>query len=118
MLKFKRISFDLETGRVLDDASSLECLGGGGGKGGGGGGGTVYIPQPAPAVTPPAPPPAAPATFVSPVTESAYKDAGELASEEALKVKEAKRKGAKSLQISLTDNTTATSDAAKAVGTV
>lgn len=108
MLKFKRISFDLETGRVLDDASSLECLGGGGGKGGSA---PVYIPQPAPAVTPPAPPPAvAEATFVS--------SAGDLESEEALKVKEAKKKGAKSLQIPLTDNTTATSDAAKAVGTV
>lgn len=109
MLKFKRISFDLETGRVLDDASSLECLGGGKG---GGGGGTVYVPQPAPAVTPPAPPPAAvsEATFIS--------STGDLESEEALKVKEAKKKGAKSLQIPLTDNTTATSDAAKAVGTV
>lgn len=117
-MQFYKIRFDYETGNIIDDCNSLECLGGGGGKGGGG---TVYIPQPAPAVTPPAPPPPAPeppATFVSPVTESAYKDAGELASEKALKVKEAKRKGAKSLQIPLTDNTTATSDAAKAVGTV
>ena len=115
-MRFYKIRFDYETGNIIDDCNSLECLGGGGGKGGGG---TVYVPQPAPAVTQPAPPPPAPqATFVSPVTESAYKDAGELASEEALKVKEAKRKGVKSLQIPLTDNTTATSDAAKVVGTV
>ena len=115
MLKFKRIEFDLDTGRILDDASSLECLGGGKG-----GGGTVYVPQPTPAPTPeaPPPPPAPEATFVSPVTESAYKDAGELASEEALKVKEAKRKGAKSLQIPLTDSTAAITDADKVVGTV
>lgn len=114
-MQFYKIRFDYETGNIIDDCNSLECLGGGGK----GGGGTVYVPQPSPAVTPPAPPAPAPqATFVSPVTESAYKDAGELASEEALKVKEAKRKGAKSLQIPLTDNTTATSDAAKVVGTV
>lgn len=107
-MQFYKIRFDYETGNIIDDCNSLECLGGGGGKGGGG---TVYIPQPAPAVTPPAPPPAvAEATFVS--------SAGDLESEEALKVKEAKKKGAKSLQIPLTDNTTATSDAAKAVGTV
>ena len=115
-MQFYKIRFDYETGNIIDDCNSLECLGGGKG-----GGGTVYIPQPAPAVTQPAPPPPAPeppATFVSPVTEAAYKDAGELATEEALKVKDAKRKGAKSLQIPLTDNTTATSDAAKAVGTV
>ena len=117
-MQFYKIRFDYETGNIIDDCNSLECLGGGGK---GGKSSPVYIPQPAPAVTQPAPPPPAPeppATFVSPVTESAYKDAGELASEEALKVKEAKRKGAKSLQIPLTDNTTATSDAAKAVGTV
>lgn len=104
-MQFYKIRFDYETGNIIDDCNSLECLGGGGGKGRAA---PVYIPQPAPAVTPPAPPPAPepPATFVSPVTE------------EALKVKEAKRKGAKSLQIPLTDNTTATSDAAKAVGTV
>lgn len=106
-MQFYKIRFDYETGNIIDDCNSLECLGGGGK----GGGGTVYVPQPAPAVTPPAPPPAvAEATFVS--------SAGDLESEEALKVKEAKKKGAKSLQIPLTDNTTATSDAAKAVGTV
>ena len=114
-MQFYKIRFDYETGNIIDDCNSLECLGGGGK----GGGGTVYIPQPAPAVTPPAPPAPAPsATFVSPATEAAYKDAGDLENEEALKVKEAKRKGAKSLQIPLTDNTTATSDAAKVVGTV
>lgn len=107
-MQFYKIRFDYETGNIIDDCNSLECLGGGGGKGGSA---PVYIPQPAPAVTPPAPPPAvAEATFVS--------SAGDLESEEALKVKEAKKKGAKSLQIPLTDNTTATSDAAKAVGTV
>lgn len=107
-MQFYKIRFDYETGNIIDDCNSLECLGGGGGKGGGG---VVYVPQPAPAVTPPAPPPAvAEATFVS--------SAKDLESEEALKVKEAKKKGAKSLQIPLTDNTTATSDAAKVVGTV
>lgn len=95
MLKFKRIEFDLDTGRILDDASSLECLGGGKG------GGTVYVPQPTPAPTPPAPPPPAEAaTF-------------ETASDTANKL-EANKKGAKSLQIPLTSNT----DADKAVGTV
>ena len=106
MLKFKRISFDLETGRVLDDASSLECLGGGKG-----GGGTVYVPQPMPAVTPAAPPP--------PVAQaSMFETADDITSEEALNKKEANKKGAKSLQIPLTDSTAATTDADKAVGTV
>ena len=98
MLKFKRIKFDLETGRVLDDASSLECLGGGKG------GGTVYVPQPTAAETPPPPPPVAQAaTFET--AEDINKD-------------DANKKGAKSLQIPLTDSTAATTDAAKAVGTV
>lgn len=97
MLKFKRIEFDLETGRVLDDASSLECLGGGKG------GGTVYVPQPTPAPTPEAPPPPAEvATFKTAATDNN---------------KEANKKGAKSLQIPLTDSSTIT-DADKAVGTV
>ena len=110
MIRFKRIMFDLETGRVLDDASSLDCLEGGGGKGGGGGK-TVYVPQPvaAPTPTPPPPPPAQASTFET---------ADDVNSEETLNKKEANKKGAKSLQIPLIDNTTATTDADKAVGTV
>lgn len=98
MIKFKRIEFDLETGRILDDASSLECLGGGKG-----GGGTVYVPQPTPAPTPP-PPPAEAATF----------ETADVTGQEAANMKEANKKGAKSLQIPLTGST----DADKAVGTV
>ena len=109
MIRFKRIKFDLETGRVLDDASSLDCLEGGGGKGGGGG--TVYVPQPvaAPTPTPPPPPPSQASTFET---------ADDVNSEETINKKEANKKGAKSLQIPLIDNTTATTDADKAVGTV
>ena len=94
MLKFKRIEFDLETGRILDDASSLECLGGGKG------GGPVYVPQPKAAPTPEAPPPPAEAATFEPA-ENENKT-------------EANKKGAKSLQIPLAGNT----DADKAVGTV
>jgi hypothetical protein len=100
MLKFKRIEFDLETGRVLDDASSLECLGGGKG------GGTVYVPQPTPAPTPPAPPP--------PAEAATFETASDVSSQETADKLEANKKGAKSLQIPLTGNT----DADKAVGTV
>lgn len=104
MLKFKRIKFDLETGRVLDDASSLECLGGGKG------GGVVYVPQPTAAETPAAPPPVAQA--------ATFETAEDVTSEETLNKKEANKKGAKSLQIPLTDSIAATTDADKAVGTV
>ena len=104
MLQFKRIEFDLETGRILDDASSLECLGGGKG------GGTVYVPQPTAAETPPPPPPAAQA--------ATFETADDVTSEETINKKEANKKGAKSLQIPLTDSTAATTDADKAVGTV
>ena len=107
MIRFKRIMFDLETGRVLDDASSLECLEGGGGKGGGK---TVYVPQPVAAETPAAPPPAAQA--------ATFETADDITSEETINKKEANKKGAKSLQIPLTDSTAATTDADKAVGTV
>ena len=100
MLKFKRIEFDLETGRILDDASSLECLGGGKG----GGGKTVYVPQPTPVQAPQAPPPAEEATF----------ETADVSGEEAANMKEANKKGAKSLQIPLTNS----ADAGKAVGTV
>ena len=106
MIKFKRIEFDLETGRILDDASSLECLGGGGGKGGG----TVYVPQPQAAQTPVAPPPVAQAAM--------FETADDVTTEETINKKEANKKGAKSLQIPLTDSTAATTDADKAVGTV
>ena len=108
MLKFKRIRFDLETGRILDDASSLECLGGGGK---GGGGQTVYVPQPVAAPTPIPPPP-------PPAQASTFETADDINSEETLNKKEANKKGAKSLQIPLTDSTAATTDADKAVGTV
>ena len=108
MIRFKRIMFDLETGRVLDDASSLDCLEGGGGKGGGGK--TVYVPQPVAAPTPTPPPP--------PAQASTFETADDANSEETINKKEANKKGAKSLQIPLIDNTTATTDADKAVGTV
>lgn len=105
-MQFYKIRFDYETGNIIDDCNSLECLGGGGK----GGGGTVYIPQPAPAVTPPPPPP--------PAQAATFETADDVSSEETFNKKEANKKGAKSLQIPLTDNTTATSDAAKVVGTV
>ena len=79
-------------------------------KGKGGGSSTPQqIYMPAPAVTTPAP---------APVTEAVTQDTAATPEEEAKKLKEANKAGAKSLQIPLTGSTTAVSDAAKAVGTV
>lgn len=87
------------------------------GKGGGVGGmkERIYMPAPAAAATPtvftPAPAPA-------PVTEAVTQDTAATPEEEAKKLKEANKAGAKSLQIPLTGSTTAVSDATKAVGTL
>ena len=99
-MQFYKIRFDYETGNIIDDCNSLECLGGGGK----GGGGTVYVPQPTASETP-APPPTAAQAATFETAEDINKD-------------DANKKGAKSLQIPLTDSTAATTDAAKAVGTV
>ena len=88
-------------------------------KGKGGGGSSkpqvVYMPAPAavsaPAVSTPAPAPA-------PVQEAVTQDTAATPEEEAKKLKEANKSGAKSLQIPLTGVTSAVSDATKAVGTV
>ena len=68
----------------------------------------IYMPAPA-AVSTPAP---------APVTEAVTQDTAATPEEEAKKLKEANKAGAKSLQIPLTGSTTAISDATKAVGTV
>ena len=95
-----------EYGMVISDELDLKFYGGGKG----GGGGPVYIPQPAPAaVSTPAP---------APVTEAVTQDTAATPEEEAKKLKEANKAGAKSLQIPLTGSTNAVSDAAKAVGTI
>lgn len=83
---------------------------GGGGKGGGGKTQKIYMPAPA-AVSTPAPAPA-------PITEAVTQDVAATPEEEAKKLKEANKSGAKSLQIPLTGSTSAVSDAAKSVGTV
>ena len=75
---------------------------------GGGGMQPIYMPAPA-AVSTPAP---------APVTEEATQDTAATPEEEAKKLKEANKAGAKSLQIPLTGSTNAISDATKAVGTV
>ena len=74
----------------------------------------IYMPAPAaiaPAVSTPAPAPA-------PVQEATTQDTAATPEEEAKKLKEANKAGAKSLQIPLTGSTNAVSDAAKAVGTI
>ena len=81
----------------------------GGGKGGGGKIQKIYTPAPA-AVSTPAP--------AAPATEAVTQDTAATPEEEAKKLKEANKSGAKSLQIPLTGVTSAVSDAAKAVGTV
>ena len=94
-----------EYGMVISDELDFKFYGGGGSY-------PVYIPQPAPAaVTTPAPAPA-------PVTEAVTQDVAATPEEEAKKLKEANKSGAKSLQIPLTGSTSGVSDATKAVGTM
>lgn len=97
-----------EYGMLVPNELELKFYGGGGGKGGGSSTPqTIYMP--APAVTTPAP---------APVTEAVTQDTAATPEEEAKKLKEANKAGAKSLQIPLTGSTNAVSDAAKAVGTI
>lgn len=79
------------------------------GKGGGSKPQKIYMPAPAQVQAAPAP---------SPATEAVTQDTAATPEEEAKKLKEANKSGAKSLQIPLTGVTSAVSDAAKAVGTV
>ena len=103
-----------EYGIVISDELDFKFYGGGG-KGGGGGTKTVYMPAPATkAVAQPAPVAPAPA----PVTEAVTQDTAATPEEEAKKLKEANKSGAKSLQIPLTGVTAGVSDATKAVGTI
>ena len=85
-------------------------------KGKGGGGSSrpeiVYMPAPAaatPSVSTPAP---------APVLEAVTQDTAATPEEEAKKLKEANKAGAKSLQIPLTGTSSGVSDATKAVGTI
>lgn len=97
-----------EYGMLVPNELDLKFYGGGGK--GGGASQPIYIPQPAPAaVSTPAP---------APVTEAVTQDTAATPEEEAKKLKEANKAGAKSLQIPLTGSTNAVSDAAKAVGTI
>ena len=97
-----------EYGMVISDELDLKFYGGGGK--GGGASQPIYIPQPAPAaVTTPAP---------APVTEAVTQDTAATPEEEAKKLKEANKAGAKSLQIPLTGASSGVSDATKAVGTI
>ena len=96
-----------EYGMLLPNELELKFYGGGGGKGGGGQ--TVYVPQPAASTVMKAP--------AAPATEAVTQDIAVTPEEEAKKLKEANKSGAKSLQIPLTGNTS-TSDATKAVGTI
>ena len=96
-----------EFGLIKSDELDLKFYGGG--KGGGGRSTPQTIYMPAPAVTTPAP---------APVTEAVTQDTAATPEEEAKKLKEANKAGAKSLQIPLTGSTNAVSDAAKAVGTI
>ena len=98
-----------EYGMLVPNELELKFYGGGGGKGGGGKTQKIYMPAPA-AVSTPAP--------AAPATEAVTQDTAATPEEEAKKLKEANKSGAKSLQIPLTGATTATSDATKAVGTV
>ena len=97
-----------EYGMIEENELDLKFYGGGGGKGGGSST-PQQIYMPAPAVTTPAP---------APVTEAVTQDTAATPEEEAKKLKEANKAGAKSLQIPLTGSTNAVSDAAKAVGTI
>ena len=102
-----------EYGMVISDELDLKFYGGGGKGGGGGKTEKIYMPAPAalaPAsVTTPAP---------APVSEAATQDTADTPEEEAKKLKEANKAGAKSLQIPLTGVTAGVSDATKAVGTI
>ena len=97
-----------EYGMVISDELDLKFYGGGGK--GGGASQPVYVPQPAPAAVTKAP--------AAPATEAVTQDVAATPEEEAKKLKEANKSGAKSLQIPLTGSTSAVSDASKAVGTV
>ena len=101
-----------EYGMVISDELDFKFYGGGG-KGGGGGGKTKTIYMPAPVATPT---PVTPAP--APVLEAVTQDTAATPEEEAKKLKEANKSGAKSLQIPLTGVTAGVSDATKAVGTI
>ena len=96
-----------EYGMVISDELDFKFYGGGGGKGGSGKTQKIYMP--AAAATP------APA---APATEAVTQDVAATPEEEAKKLKEANKSGAKSLQIPLTGVTSGVSDASKALGTV
>jgi hypothetical protein len=104
-----------EYGMVISDELDFKFYGGGGKGGGGGKTEKIYMPAPAalstPVATPVTPAPA-------PVSEAVTQDTAATPEEEAKKLKEANKAGAKSLQIPLTGSTSAVSDAAKSVGTV
>lgn len=98
-----------EYGMLVPNELELKFYGGGGK--GGGASQPIYIPQPAPAaVSTPAP--------AAPVTEAVTQDTAATPEEEAKKLKEANKSGAKSLQIPLTGASSGVSDATKALGTV
>ena len=104
-----------EYGMIVPNELELKFYGGGGK--GGGASQPIYIPQPAAAVsTPVSTPVATPAP--APVSEAATQDIAATPEEEAKKLKEANKAGAKSLQIPLTGVTAGVSDATKAVGTI
>lgn len=98
-----------EYGMVISDELDFKFYGGGGKGGGGGKTEKIYMPAPAAVATP------APA---APATEAVTQDVAATPEEEAKKLKEANKSGAKSLQIPLTGTTAAVSDATKAVGTI
>jgi len=100
-----------EYGMVISDELDLKFYGGGGGKGGGGKTKNIYMPAPVATPTPVTPAPA-------PVTEAVTQDTAATPEEEAKKLKEANKSGAKSLQIPLTGASSGVSDATKAVGTI
>ena len=101
-----------EYGMIISDELDFKFYGGGGKGGGGGKTEKIYMPAPAAVSTPVATP--APA----PVTEAVTQDTAATPEEEAKKLKEANKSGAKSLQIPLTGVTAGVSDATKAVGTI
>ena len=103
-----------EYGMVISDELDFKFYGGGGKGGGSGKTEKIYMPAPAalaPVATPVTPAPA-------PVSEAVTQDTAATPEEEAKKLKEANKAGAKSLQIPLTGVTAGVSDATKAVGTI